>query len=165
LGKAFERATREQGTTMAGKESEAVLVSILSALRANSRRSAASIARELGLATSTVFCKIRSLNEEYVERHVSLLDNHALGLPFRTMVYGTHEEPEAFLASLQEHASVNNVQQLRGDGVAFEMLFSSLASEQEALEALEERGLRIDEACHVIETVCQEQWVPERLGQ
>lgn len=150
---------------MASRGSEEMLIQILSALRANSRRSAASIARELGLATSTVFCKIRSLSQDYVERHVSLLDNHALGLPFRTLVYGTHAQPETFLKTVQEHAAVNNVHHLRGDGVALELLFSSLASEQELLEKLQERGLRIDETCHVVETVCQERWMPGRLGR
>ena len=133
---------------------------ILRHLRRDSRKSLAAIAREEGLAVSTVFEHVRQLDRTFVDRHTSLLEHAKLGYPFRTVMYCTHPEPDRLAGTLKEHDNANNVFILKGSGVAADMIFRTLQEEEECKETLHAEGCTEVRVHRVLEPLLEEGWIP-----
>lgn len=136
------------------KRSEAVL----DHLRGNSRKSLAAIAREEGVAVSTIFDHVNKLASSVIEKHTSLLNYPALGYPFRTFFYCDAPNQQDIINFFKKHQNTNNIHQLSSGLVAAEMIFSSLHEEEEVKEHLEEQCDKIQQH-RILEPVLLEGWV------
>ena len=133
---------------------------ILTHLRADGKRRLSSIAKEEGIAVSTVFEHVKHLQEVIITRHVPLLRYAALGYPFRNIAYWQPANKDA-VDTIGGLAPVNTLLKGTGDVYMIESLFSTMQAQELFLERLQEQG-ELLHASNIIETIAQESWVPER---
>lgn len=150
---------KRHGTSMAPVHERAA--AILQHLRQDSRKGLAAIAREEGVAVSTVFDHVHKLRRDIITRYVPLLDHAKLGHPFRTFFFCDTDDDEAIKAYLERHPGTNNLYQLSGGRIGADMLFPTLQDEERCREHLEERGCAIEQH-KVLTPLLLEEWMPER---
>ena len=142
---------------------EQLLVNVLQALRCNSRESGASLARRIGLATSTSYGIIKLLKKRYIKRHVSLLNYKKIGIPYHSFIYGEHTRSIKNTKYLKKMQFINNAYGLQGKEFVLEILFRSLKEKEETIEQLKKRGCIIKATYDVIKQPMIEGWIPNKI--
>lgn len=133
---------------------------LLTHIRQDARKSFVKIAKDEGLAVSTVFEHVKSLEREgVIDQFTCLLDHAALGFPFRSFLYSTVDDRrlESFL---RNRGNVNSLFRTHAKGLGADILFRSLAEEESFREELNALDLPSWELFRVVKPVIEESWLP-----
>lgn len=131
---------------------------VLMHLREDGRKKFSAIAKEEGVAVSTIFEHAHRLHTDVIERYVPLLRQEALGFPFRNISFWKPSAQELAMG-LQQHPAVNTLLKSSGEVFIVEAFFRTMREQEQFLERLGEQG-NVLHACNVIETIAQESWMP-----
>lgn len=137
---------------------------ILKHLRANSRKSLASIARDVGLPHSTLFDRVRSIEQKCVRKHTTLIDFDRLG--FFTRVQIAVEVPIEKRQQLQDflnlHKNINSLYKInRGFDFMLDCIFRSPAEAKKFIEELQSLfGITKTIVFDMIEDLRREEFLP-----
>jgi len=132
---------------------------ILSLLRNNSRMSLAEISRATNIPTTTVFAKIKKLEEKVIKRHVSLVDFHKInyGIKVNFVLKMQNKNDDKFLDFIHNNKNVNSFFKINnGYDYMVEAIFGNMAEMAEFSEAIDNHGMIEKNMYHVIEEVKKE---------
>ena len=132
---------------------------ILSLLRNNSRMSLAEMSRATGIPTTTVFSKIKKLEEKVIRRHVSLVDFPKLnyGIKVNFVLKLEDKNNQDFLDFIKKSQNINTFFKINnGYDYMVESIFSNMAEMAEFSESIDDFGLVEKNMYHVIEEVKKE---------
>jgi DNA-binding Lrp family transcriptional regulator len=133
---------------------------IIRHLRSNARANLTTISRKTGIPVSTIFDKLRGLEDGIVQRFVALVDFNKLGYPVRANVFLKVEAScrDAVKAYLLAHERVNNIYRINnGYDYAADCLFESIREAEEFLEELEIQFRILDKSVfYIIDEIARE---------
>lgn len=134
---------------------------LLNKLRENSRKSLAKISKETKIPVSTLFDMLKKMENEYVVRHVSLVDFSKLGYSFKVnFVLGTKDKMK-LREHLMKHPLVNQLSTLiNGNDFFVECLFKDLKQMTDFKEELSSFSITSLEECFVVEELKKEGFIP-----
>jgi len=131
---------------------------ILSFMRQNARSSVSKIASETGIATTTVFNRLRMLEDrKIITKYTTLLDYSMLDYHVRVNFAVKARKKFDLLDYVTGHRNVNSVLRLRQDfDYYLETIFPDMAELYSFVESLEKFGPERIEEHHMIEDIMQE---------
>ncbi|MEA2035942.1 MAG: Lrp/AsnC family transcriptional regulator [Nanoarchaeota archaeon] len=85
---------------------------VLRELRMNSRQSLSEISRKTSIPLTTVFDKVRKLENTLIIKHVSFLDYSKLGFNIKVAIFVKANKKEELRKFLQGHKNVNSLHRI-----------------------------------------------------
>ncbi|MBD3208858.1 Lrp/AsnC family transcriptional regulator [Candidatus Woesearchaeota archaeon] len=145
---------------------------LLSHFRDNARESLTRISRKTSIPVSTIFDKLRHYEEDYIEKHTSLLDFRKLGFDVKAQLLFRidKEQREAFKGFLLRHPRVNSVFRINnGFDYLVEAVFTSMHDLDGFFEETNKRGVTARQEYFVLQDVVREAFLSykpefEQLG-
>ena len=132
---------------------------ILSYLRKNARTSVSKIASETNIPVTTVFNKLRQLEDKkIITKYTSLIDYSLLNYHVRVNFAVKADKKTKLLDFLLQHKNVNSVSKLgNGHDFYFETIFPDMAELYAFVESLEPFGIKSIQEHHIIEDIKKEE--------
>jgi DNA-binding Lrp family transcriptional regulator len=135
-------------------------IRILRHLRHNARSNLTTISRKTGIPVSTIFDKVRSFENDFVQRFTAIVDFTKLGYPVRANIFLKADPAcrEMVKSYLIAHERVNNLYRINnGYDYAAECLFTSIKEVEEFVEELESQFKILDKSVfHIIDDLARE---------
>jgi DNA-binding Lrp family transcriptional regulator len=136
---------------------------IISSLRENARESLTKISKRTSIPISTLFEKIKVYEEDYIDRHTSLLNFTKLGFNTRVaiMIKVSNEQREMLKEHLNLSKCVNSVFKINNNyDFIVEGIFHDIKEVDEFIERLEKTFKILDkEVYHIVEDVKREDFM------
>lgn len=111
---------------------------IIRELRKNSRKSLSDISKDKNIPLTTIVNRFKKVQNEFIDKHVSLLDFSKLGFNFRTYYTIKSKDKKSLLESLINSKSVNNIQRLAHEYDFFvECIFNSIGESYDFRDKIE----------------------------
>lgn len=136
---------------------------LLGFFRRNARLALTKISKQTGVPVSTIFDKLRRYEQEFIQRHVALIDFQKLGFNTRANIFlkTTPEHRERLGLFLKLHPNVNAVFRINnGFDYMVEGVFRSIQDQEQFLETLElEQFVISREVYFIIAEVAREQFL------
>ncbi len=133
---------------------------VLAKLRCDARKSLASIGRETGIPTSTLFDYYQELKEEVILRHVAVPDFAKLGYPLRKRFFIRGDDRNALSSFLLEHRNVNVVSRIDHAHAFCEAFFKTQAEVETFKEELKRLKPKEVKEYDVLEELKHEAFTP-----
>ncbi len=133
---------------------------IISHLRRDARRPLTEISREIGLPTSTIFTKIKKIEEDYVIKHTSLIDFKQLDYPIRVNFAIKAKDRDKVLAFLNNNRSINSISSVMHDFDFFvESVCRNMTELADFTSSLQDMDLEKLREHHIIEELKREEFL------
>lgn len=130
---------------------------ILSELRRNSRQSLVEISKKTDIPISTVFDKIRKIEEMLIVKHVSLVDFSKIGFNIRVAIFIKADKKDELRDFLINHKDINIVSRINNADFFIEAIFRKMGEFYDFLEAMEKFGIQEISYHHVEEDLKREE--------
>src|SRR3989344_2795670 len=131
---------------------------ILSHLRNNARKSLALISRETEIPVSTLFCKIRKLENNVITKHTSIIDFNKLGYPIRVNFAVKSRDKKKLKEFLLNHKNINSIHRISNYDFFIDVLFRNMNELREFEEELDRYAEKI-ERFHIVEELKSENFL------
>ena len=133
---------------------------VISSLRRNARKKVTEIAKETGIARSTVFDMLRACESSIIIKHTSIVDFPALGYGVRAHIALKVEEVEKMKKHLMEHSNVNSVYRVNnGYDFVIDCVFRNLKEFYMFREELRRAGTREQQVFTVVDELKREEFL------
>jgi Lrp/AsnC family leucine-responsive transcriptional regulator len=138
---------------------------ILSYLRQNARETLTKMSRLTQIPVSTIFDKLRNIEDYVIKKHTTLLDFGKLGFSIRaTLFISVKKEKKAETANfLLMHQNVNNLLKINnGYDFMIEVVFKSITELETFKEKIDEKfGIKTSETYFIIEDIKREAFMAD----
>jgi len=130
---------------------------ILSHLRSNSRKSVTEISKAVGMPVTTVFDRIRSREQDVIERYTCLLNFKRLGFHTNARIALKVAMKDDFEEYITKHPAVNSVEKIdMGYDYMIHVVFKDIEGLRGFLEDIDRFGIEEKRVYHVIDDVEKE---------
>ena len=134
---------------------------ILSRLRKNSRASVTQISRDIDAPVSTVFDRIKKLEDDYVIKHTSLLNHPCIRYHMRVSMVLRADKKSELRQFLMNRKEVNSLYLIERGDLMCECIFRDMKELSEFSEKLDDFDLLDKKEIHVVEDLKNEEFLTE----
>lgn len=133
---------------------------IISHLRSNSRKKVTAISNDIGMPVTTVFDRIRSREQDVIERYTCLLNFKRLGLHTNVRMALKVKKKDDFEAYSRKNPAVNSIERIdSGYDYMIHAVFSGMDGLKGFLEEIERFGIERKQVYHITECLENEKFL------
>ncbi|MFH1439799.1 MAG: Lrp/AsnC family transcriptional regulator [Candidatus Woesearchaeota archaeon] len=140
-------------------------IKILTSLRRNSREPISKISNETNTALSTIYDKLKRLEEKYIKKHTSLLNFEKLGFKIKANVVINidKKERETFRRFIEKTNIINSAYKVNHDfDFIIECIFKDYNQMKLFLEEMDDKfNIKERKVHHLIECIKQEDFLAD----
>lgn len=131
---------------------------LITHLRDDSRKSLTQISKETNIPISTLFEKLKNLEEEIIEKHVSLIDFSKIGYGLRMHFIISAHNKKDLLRFLLEHPNINNLASIVNHDYYVEAYFKDMKEISKFKTNLEEFNIKEIQEFFIIDELKKEKF-------
>lgn len=140
---------------------------MLSYLRKNARVRLTTVSKKTGVPVSTLFDRLKQIEEKYIRKHASLLDYSKIGYNVRgnILIKIEREEKEKIKEFLLKHQNINSLYKINdGYDYMIEGIFKEIKELDDFLETMEDRfKIRDKKVFFIVEDLKKEEFLTELM--
>jgi Lrp/AsnC family transcriptional regulator, leucine-responsive regulatory protein len=135
-------------------------IRLMHSLRENSRSSLAKISKDTGIPVSTLFDRLRKLENSIITRHVTLLDFNKIGYGLRVHYTLSTKDKKYALEFLEEKRSINSLFRMtNGSDFHIDCIFRDMKEMTDFKEELLQQNIDIVQELFIIEELKREGFI------